>query len=85
MHFALQLTLLYIGSITDVSINAINPDYSIEKCCKGCLCPGDGDMKGTIEAYIVVPNPTKDDSHGFGPIIMAMLETDKNGIENIVK
>ncbi len=63
----------------------INPDYSVEKCCRGCLCPGQGDMKGTIEAYIVVSHPTKDDSHAFGPIIMAMMEADKNGIENIVK
>lgn len=63
----------------------INPDYSVEKCCRGCLCPGEGDMKGTVEAYLVVSHPTKDDSHAFGPIIMAMIEADKNGIKNIVK
>ena len=63
----------------------ITPDYSIKKNFFGCLCPGQGDMKGNIEAYIVVSHPTKDDSHAFGPVILAMIEADKNDIENIVK
>lgn len=63
----------------------INADYSIERCCRGCLCPGEGDMKGTVEAYLVIPYPLKNDSHGFGPIIMAMIEAYKNGIVNITK
>jgi len=62
----------------------INPDYSIEKCCSGCCCPGEGAMKGTIEAYLTIPFPRKDDSHGFGPIIMALTEAQRNGIENII-
>lgn len=63
--------------------HCINPDYSVEKCCRGCLCPGVGDMKGTVEAYLVTVHPKKDDSHAFGPIIMAMLEAERNGIHNI--
>jgi len=61
----------------------INPDYSIEKCCAGCCCPGEGAMKGTVEAYLVHVMPRKDDGHGFGPVIMALTEAERNGIENI--
>ncbi len=63
--------------------HCINPDYSVEKCCRGCLCPGQGDMKGTVEAYLVTVHPRKDDGHSFAPIIMTMMEAEKNGIENI--
>ena len=42
-------------------------------------------MKGTVEAYLVIPTPVKNDSHAFGPIILAMVEAEKNGIENLVK
>ena len=63
--------------------HCINPDYSVEKCCRGCLCPGQGDLKGTVEAYLVTVFPKKDDSHAFGPVLMAMLEAEKNGIQNI--
>ena len=63
--------------------HCINPDYSVEKCCRGCLCPGQGDMRGTVEAYLVTVHPKKDDSHAFGPILMTMVEAEKNGIENI--
>lgn len=61
----------------------INPDYSVEKCCRGCLCPGQGDLKGTVEAYLVDVFPKKDDSHAFGPILMTMVEAERNGIKNI--
>ena len=40
-------------------------------------------MKGTVEAYLVMVHPRKDDAHSFSPIIMAMVEAEKNGIENI--
>ncbi len=63
----------------------VTPDYSVEKCCSGCLCPGVGEMKGTVEAYLVIPTPVKNDSHAFGPVILAMVEAEKNGIENLVK
>jgi len=58
----------------------INPDYSIERCCAGCCCP---EGKGTIESYLVSVMPKKDDPHAFGPVIMALVEAERNGIENI--
>lgn len=61
----------------------INPDLSIDKGCCGCCCPGEGKMKGTVESYLTIPMPRRNDSHVFGPVIMALTEAEKNGIENI--
>ena len=61
----------------------INPDLSIDKGCCGCCCPGEGDMKGTVDAYLTIPMPRRNDSHVFGPVIMALTEAEKNGIENV--
>ena len=58
----------------------INSDYSIEKCCGSCCCP---EGKGTVESYLVSVMPKRDDPHGFGPIIMALTEAERNGIQNI--
>lgn len=58
----------------------INTDYSIEKCCCGCCCP---EGKGTVESYLVSVMPKKNDPHAFGPVIMAMTEAQRNGINNI--
>lgn len=63
----------------------VEPDYSVTRCCHGCLCPGYGDQKGTIEAYLVGVTHVKNDSHAFGPVILAMVEAERNGIQNIVK
>ncbi len=61
----------------------INPDFSIDKGSCGCCCPGEGDMKGTVEAYLTIPMPRRNDSHVFGPVIMALTEAYKNGIEEV--
>ena len=61
----------------------INPDMTIDKGCSGCCCPGKGAIKGTVEAYLNIPMPRRDDSHVFGPVIMALTEAEKLGIENV--
>ena len=61
--------------------HCINGDFSLEKCCQGCCCPG---RKGTVESYLVDVMPKRDEPHAFGPVIMAMVEAEKNGIKNIV-
>jgi len=63
--------------------HCINPDYSIDKGCCGCCCPGEGDRKGTVESYLTIPMPRRNDSHVFGPVIMALTEAAKNGIEDV--
>lgn len=61
----------------------INKDFSIEKCCTGCLCPGGTpERKGTLEAYLVDASVCRDDGHSFGPVILAMTEAYLNGIED---
>lgn len=61
----------------------INPDLSIDKGCCGCCCPGEGDMAGTVEAYLTIPMPRRNDSHVFGPVILALAEAENNGIDNV--
>ncbi len=54
--------------------HCINDDFSTELCCRGCLCPGEGDRKGTIPAYIEDRYPVPDDPHSFGPFMLALTE-----------
>ena len=42
-----------------------------------------GKGKGPVEAYLNIPMPRRDDSHVFGPVIMALTEAEKLGIENV--
>lgn len=62
----------------------INPDFSVEGCCPGCLCPGKGINKGTVEAYMQ-RFPVKDDPHVFGPMMLALTEAYRIGIVEIEK
>lgn len=63
----------------------VGDNFSIDKCCTGCLCPGFTlEKRGTVEAYLVEPKIVFDDGHAFGPVILAMLEAHRNGIDNIV-
>ncbi len=54
--------------------HCINPDFSTELSCPGCLCPGEGDRKGTVAAYIEDKQPHRDEPHSFGPFMFALLE-----------
>ena len=49
------------------------------------MCPGDTpERKGKIEPYLVDVKPVLDDGHAFGPVILAMLEAHRNGIDNLI-
>jgi unsaturated rhamnogalacturonyl hydrolase len=54
--------------------HCINDDGSTELCCPGCLCPGEGDRKGTVAAYLQDKKPAHDDPHSFAPIMLALTE-----------
>ncbi|MBS6644871.1 MAG: glycoside hydrolase family 88 protein [Clostridiaceae bacterium] len=58
----------------------INEDFSTELSCPGCLCPGEGKNKGTIQAYITEKLPVKNEHHSFGAFILAFVEAHRNGI-----
>lgn len=61
----------------------INDDFSTELSCPGCLCPGEGAQKGTIQAYITEKLPVRDEHHSFGAFMLALVEAHRNGIEEI--
>lgn len=63
----------------------IEKDYSVTRGCEGCCCPTYGDQVGTVEAYICAVTHVKNDSHVFGPVILAMVEAERNGIKSIIK
>ncbi|TVQ25495.1 MAG: glucuronyl hydrolase [Spirochaetaceae bacterium] len=62
---------------------AVNPDFSINNSCPGCLCPGEGEEKGSIGAYVTLKLPHRDEHHGFAPIMYALLEAHRHGITEV--
>lgn len=64
----------FIKAVSGLKEFCINDDMSTEMCCRGCLCPGEGDAKGTPDAYINVVYPVKDDGHSFGPLMLALVQ-----------
>jgi unsaturated rhamnogalacturonyl hydrolase len=62
---------------------AVNPDFSINNSCPPCICPGEGDEKGTVQAYVTLRLPYRNEHHGFGPVMLALLEAHRNGIPEI--
>jgi len=62
---------------------SISPDFSTEHGCPGCLCPGDGDEKGTVKAYVTLKLPRRNEHHSFAPLILAMVEAYRNGVVDL--
>lgn len=62
---------------------AVNPDFSINNSCPGCLCPGEGDEKGTVRAYVTLRLPYRNEHHGFAPVMYALAEAHRNGITEV--
>ncbi len=63
----------------------INEDFSTNMGCYGCLCPGEGDEKGTIKSYLTEVYPYRDEPHSFGALMLALVEAHKNGITEAQK
>ncbi|WP_129669406.1 glycoside hydrolase family 88 protein [Phytoactinopolyspora endophytica] len=61
----------------------INPDFSTEFSCPGCLAPGEGKDKGTVKAYMTLRLPYLDERHSFGPLILALTEAHRHGITDV--
>jgi unsaturated rhamnogalacturonyl hydrolase len=57
----------------------IAPDGTVYHTCRGCLNPG----KGTIAEYKQVP-PVINDTHAFGPVILAFGQAHSLGITDLV-
>lgn len=61
----------------------VNSDFSTDNCCPGCLCPGEGEEKGTIRAYLSHRKPYRDEPHGAAPVMLALTEAYLNGIKEL--
>ncbi|MDQ0873657.1 unsaturated rhamnogalacturonyl hydrolase [Paenibacillus sp. V4I3] len=62
---------------------SINPDYSTERSCPGCLCPGEGEDRGTVQSYVTLMLPHRDEHHSFAPLMFSMVEAYRNGIYDV--
>ncbi len=67
-------------AIAGIGKQFIGPDFATYMCCEGCLVPGTGEKKGSVEAYLTEKYPCKDECHSFGPLMLAALEAHRNGI-----
>lgn len=62
---------------------SINADYSTELSCPGCLCPGEGEERGTVKAYVTLKLPHRDEVHSFAPLMFALVEAYRNGVYDL--
>lgn len=63
----------------------IDKDFSTEMCCSGCLCPGEGEDKGTAKAYVTEKYPQTNDPHSFAPMMFALTEAFRHGMTDLDK
>ncbi len=61
----------------------IGSGFVTEYSCPGCLCPGEGTEKGTVQAYITEKIPYPDEHHSFGCLMLALAEANYNGITEL--
>ncbi|MBE5782768.1 MAG: hypothetical protein E7329_05550 [Clostridiales bacterium] len=61
----------------------ITDDFGTENGVQGMCCPGEGEDKGTIHAYLTAVRPIHDEHHSHGSIMLALCEAYKNGITEI--
>lgn len=69
--------------VKGLSQYCIEPDFSTLYTCEGCLCPGQGDQKGTVQAYLTDKSPRKNDGHSWGPFMLAFDEARRLGIADL--
>lgn len=61
----------------------LTKEFMTKLSCPGCLCPGFGDDKGSVKAYITEKLPQNDEVHSYGCIMLALVEAYKNGITQL--
>jgi unsaturated rhamnogalacturonyl hydrolase len=78
-----QFEAAFARGLRGLAYVAINPDFSIELSCPGCRCPGAGREKGTVQAYMTLRLPYRDEHHGFAPLMLAMVEAARAGMDEL--
>lgn len=58
----------------------ITDDFATYRSCPGCLCPGNGAGKGSVQAYLTEKIPQKDEVHSYGCMMLAFVEAYKNNL-----
>lgn len=61
----------------------LTDDFATYRSCPGCLCPGNGPTKGSVQAYLTEKIPQKDEVHSYGCMMLAFVEAYKNGIQEV--
>lgn len=70
-------------AVKAIAFDFIRDDFSTVMSCCGCLCPGKGKDKGTVEAYLTEVCHNIDEPHSYGCLMLALLEAHRNGITEI--
>ncbi len=73
----------YQKALEGIKKQFIRDDFTTDMCCVGCLAPGEGAEKGTVNAYLTAVYPKNDEPHSFGPLMFCYLEAYRNGIYEI--
>lgn len=70
----------YKNGIESLTRRFIADDFSTLMSCQGCLCPGTGEEKGSVKAYLTEVWPRTDEHHSYGAFMLALVEAHRNGI-----
>lgn len=70
----------YTRGIQGMCERFIARDFTTWFSCCGCLCPGEGEEKGTPKAYLTEVYHYPDEHHSFGCLMLALVEAHRNGI-----
>ena len=69
--------------IEGLGMYCIKENFQTTRSCPGCLCPGLGEEKGTVRAYLTYQVPAEDEVHSYGCMMLAFSEAYKNGITEV--
>lgn len=72
-----------IRALGGLGRRAINADGSTELSCPATLCPGEGELKGTPEAYVELRAPVHDEPHGFAPLMLALTRATDVSVDRV--
>ena len=60
--------------------HCIHNDGSTEMSCHGCLCPGEGQTKGSVQAYVTQRTSFHNEPHSFGTLMLALCAAHQLGL-----
>ncbi|MFD2701891.1 glycoside hydrolase family 88 protein [Paenibacillus shunpengii] len=64
--------------------HGVTPEFDTELSCPGNLCPGEGEEKGTVKAYVTLPLPYRNEHHSFGSFLLAFSEAYRHGYHELI-